>query len=84
MSTKKFGEVTFRACPQDHEPRHVHGSVGKTRVIVNLLKNGTVDLAERGDSVRPGNAKKSDVKKVLKSAAENFTELVKLWDKMHA
>jgi hypothetical protein len=32
----------------------------------------------------PGNAKRRDVRKILKAAAEHFDELVSLWEKMHA
>ena len=69
--------------PQDHEPRHVHGFAGEAEVIVNLLRDGNVDLAQRADAVRPANAKRSDIRKVLRSAADHFDELVALWEEMH-
>jgi hypothetical protein len=43
-----------------------------------------VAIADRADCVRPGNAKRSDVRKILTVAAEYFDELVLLWEKMHA
>jgi hypothetical protein len=69
--------------PQDHEPRHVHGFAGEAEVIVDLLQDGSVTLAQRVDAVRPANAKRSDIRKVLRAAAENFEDLVALWEEMH-
>jgi hypothetical protein len=74
----------FKAYPQDHEPRHVHGFTGETEVIVDISLNGRVALADRPDCIRPGTAKRSDVRKILRSAAEYFDELVLLWEEMHA
>ncbi|WP_263364949.1 DUF4160 domain-containing protein [Edaphobacter acidisoli] len=67
----------------DHLPRHVHGSMSETEVIVDLLEDGNVALANRRDAIRPANAKRSDVKKILRSAAEHFDDLVALWEKTH-
>ena len=72
------------AYPQDHEPRHVHGFIGRTEVIVDLGFSGNVGLAYRADCIRPVNAKRSEVRKILRTAAEHFEELVSLWEKMHA
>lgn len=84
MASLRLGSVLFRVYPQDHEPRHVHGFRGETEVIVDLGFDGNVTLADRPDCIRPGNAKRSDVSKILRSAAEYFDELVSLWEKMHA
>ena len=75
--------MRFVAYPQDHEPRHVHGFTGEIEVIVDIREDRTVDLADRDDAVRPANAKKSDIRAVLKKAAEHFDELVALWEEMH-
>ena len=75
--------MRFAAYPQDHEPCHVHGFLGETEVIVDLLQDGNVDLASRKDAVRPANAKKSDIRKILDKAATHFEELVALWEEMH-
>jgi hypothetical protein len=48
---------------------------------VDLRADGAVLLANRQDAVRPANAKRSDVRKVLKAAAKNFDELAALWEK---
>jgi hypothetical protein len=84
VASLRFGNVRFIAYPQDHEPRHVHGFTGETEVIVGLGIDGNVAIADRADCVRPGNAKRSDVRKILTVAAEYFDELVLLWEKMHA
>jgi hypothetical protein len=76
--------VLFVVYPQDHEPRHVHGFAGETEVIVDLGSDGNVALADRADRIRPGNAKRSDVRKILTTAAEHFDALVLLWERMHA
>jgi len=84
VASLRFGNVRFIAYPQDHNPRHVHGLTGETEVIVDIGIDGNVALADRPDCIRPSNAKRSDVRKILRSAAEHFDELVSLWEKMHA
>jgi hypothetical protein len=83
VSSIRLNGVRFVAYPQDHEPRHVHGFLAEAEVIVDLRDDGSVRLAERIDAVRPGNAKRSDVRKILSLTAEHFDELVILWEKMH-
>lgn len=83
MASISFGNVSFIAYPQDHEPRHVHGFAGEAEVIVNLNVDGTVTLANRPDAIRPRNAKRRDVRRILDAAGEHFSELVRLWEKMH-
>jgi hypothetical protein len=84
VASLRFGNVWFIAYPQDHGPRHVHGFTGETEVIVDIGIEGNVALTDRPDCIRPGNAKRSDVRKILRTAAEYFDELVLLWEKMHA
>ena len=83
MGSRRFGGVLFIAYPQDHEPRHIHAFSGELEIICDLRLNGQVALALRKDALRPGNAKRSDVRKVLKIATENREELLKLWEAMH-
>lgn len=83
MSTVRLEGIYFRAYPGDHEPRHVHGEYGETVAIVDLRPDGIVVLANRVDKILPGNAKRSDVRKILKVAQEHFDSLVLLWNKMH-
>jgi hypothetical protein len=84
VASLRFGRVLFIAYPQDHEPRHVHGFAGETEVIVDVCIDGNVALADRVDCIRPGNAKRSDVRRILEAAAEHFDELVSPWERMHA
>ena len=83
MASIRFDGVLFVAYPQDHTPRHVHGFVDDAEVIVDLRANRTVALADRPDAIRPGNAKRSSVRRALDGAAEHFDELAALWEKMH-
>ena len=64
-------------------PRHAHGSFEETEVILDLSDDRTVRLATRPDAIRPPNAKRSSVRRILNVAAEHFDELVALWEKMH-
>jgi hypothetical protein len=84
VASIRFGSVLFIVYPQDHEPRHVHGFTGETEAIVDLGIDGNVALADRPDCIRPGNAKRGDVRKILRTAAKHFDSLVSLWEKMHA
>lgn len=83
MGSLKRGGIQFVVYPNDHPPRHVHGFSGEAEVIVDLLSNGSVAMADRKDAIRPGNAKRADVRKILSAAAEHFEQLVALWEKIH-
>jgi len=73
----------FVAYSNDHPPSHVHGFAGDAEVIVDLRIDGRIALAERNDAIRPGNAKRSDVRKILNEAALHFEELAALWEAIH-
>ena len=79
VSSIWIGRICFRLYPGDHEPRHAHGELAGTVVVVNLLGDRTVALRE----VQPATAKRTDVRKILKAASEHFDELVAAWEKMH-
>ena len=83
MGSLRVDGVLFVVYSNDHPPRHVHGFLGETEAIADLLVDGNVSLAVRKDSVRPANAKRSDVKKTLEAAATHFEELLKLWEEIH-
>lgn len=83
MSTVRIGGLIFQLFPVDHEPRHVHALYAGIRVIVDLRDDHTVALAHREDCITPANAKRSDVKKILKTAQTHFDTLVAAWDRMH-
>jgi hypothetical protein len=83
VSSARFGGVLFIAFANDHLPRHVHGFAGETQAIIDLRTDGSIALSKRRDAVQPGNAKRSDVKKILNAAALHFEELAALWEEMH-
>ena len=70
-------------CSNDHPPRHVHGHLSEAEAVVDLRSDGSVALADRKDAIRPANAKRSDVKKILDTAAAHFEELATLWEGIH-
>jgi len=83
MGSLRFDGILFVVYPNDHLPRHVHAFLSEAEVIVDLLEDSNVALADRKDAIRPANAKRSDVKKLLHSAVLHFEELVALWEKIH-
>jgi hypothetical protein len=78
-----FDGVRFVAYPNDHLPPHVHGFYAETEVVVDLCEGNKVALADRKNAIRPPNAKKSNVKKILDSAANHVEALVALWEMNH-
>jgi hypothetical protein len=83
VGSLQFDGVLFIVYSNDHPPRHVHGFASETEVIVNLRPDGNVALADRKDAIRPANAKRSDLKKILAAAARHFEELAVLWEEVH-
>ena len=75
--------VRFAVFPNDHPPRHVHGSYAEVVVVVDLLADGGVKVAKRANAIRPGNASEADIRHVLSVTAKHFNELVALWEKHH-
>ena len=83
VGSLRFDGVLFVVYSNDHPPRHVHGFTSETEAIIDLRLDGTVALAKRDDAIRPANAKRSDVKKILNAAALHFEELAALWEAIH-
>ena len=83
VGSKTFDGVRFMAYAADHEPPHVHGTIGGGIVVLVLLENGAVGLAERKDAISPGNAPRNVVSKIQRTAAANVDELWALWEKVH-
>ena len=83
MGSKTFDGVWFISFSHDHPPPHVHGSYAESTVIVDLLADGTVAQSGRRDAVKPANAKRSDVQRILRTAEEHADELRELWEKTH-
>ena len=71
------------AYPADHDPPHVHATTAGVILVVALLADGGVDLADRKDAISPSNAPRNVVARVLRVAAANVAELWALWEKVH-
>ena len=64
---------------------HVHGFYAEIEAIIELREAAReVALANRTDAIRPGNAGRSDMKHIMRMAADHFDELVELWRTAHA
>jgi hypothetical protein len=83
MGSIRLEGIRFVVYTMDHEPKHVHGFYAEVEVILDLLPDGDVALANRKDPVRPADASRSDVRHALTVAAGRFDELVQLWEKHH-
>jgi hypothetical protein len=81
VGSKTLDGIRFAAYTNDHLPPHIHGFYSGVEVIVDLLiDQGAVRQSNRDDSIRPANAKKSDVNHVLRTAADHFRDIVNLWE----
>jgi len=83
VGSLRLDGIRFVVYSNDHPPRHVHGFLGETEAIVDLRADGNVALAGRRDAVRPADAKRSDVRRILNVAAMHFEELAALWRSIH-
>jgi hypothetical protein len=83
MGSLTFDGVRFVVYSNDHPPRHVHGFISETEAVVDLRLDGDVALSDRRDAIRPANAKRADVRKILNCSAVHFEELVALWESIH-
>jgi len=83
MGSIRFEGVRFAVFSNDHRPRNVHGSYAEVVVIVDVLADGGVKVAKRANAIRPGNASRADIRRVLSVAAKHFNELAALREKNH-
>ena len=83
MGSKTFDGVRFIAYPADHDPPHVHATTAGVIVVLALLADGGVGLADRKDAISPGNTPRNVVARILRVAAANVDELWALWEKVH-
>jgi hypothetical protein len=60
----------------------VHARYAETVVILELLTDGAIRIADREDAVMPLNAKRSDVKKIFSAACESYYEMIAIWERM--
>jgi hypothetical protein len=70
--------------PEDHDPPHIHARYQGILVILALDEDGHVRLADRWDVIQPGDAKKNQVRHVLKVANAHYDDLMELWEEAHA
>ena len=82
MGTIRFAGVVFQCYSDDHHPRHVHGRYAGVTVVIEI-GNGVAKRARRKDAVAPPNAKRSDIRYILKAAALRLRKLNGLWEDMH-
>jgi hypothetical protein len=83
LGSLRFDGIRFTAYSKDHWPPHVHGFYAGIEVIVELVNHQAV-LSNRKKAIIPENAKRSEVNKILKAAAENADLLLALWETTHA
>jgi hypothetical protein len=83
VGSKTFDGVWFACFSDDHLPPHVHGQYGDVTMIVDLFPDGSVRQSDRWNAVRPGNAKRGDVRRILRIAEANGAELWALWEQTH-
>jgi hypothetical protein len=81
MGGRTFDGVYFQVYSRDHSPPHVHGFYGSTMAVIELGEPQNLSL--RRGSVKPPNAKKSDVKRIVDAAVAHYSELMKLWESIH-
>jgi hypothetical protein len=81
MGSRTFEGVRFQVYSRDHLPPHVHGFYAATLAVVELADSENVGL--RPNSVKPPNAKKSDVNRIVDAAVEHYPELISLWESIH-
>jgi len=84
VGSYQFDGVTFRVYPEDHDPPHVHGRYQGIIAILELGADGRVRLADREDAIRPGDAKRNQVRHILTVATAHFADLMELWEEAHA
>jgi hypothetical protein len=82
LGSLRFDGISFSVYVHDHPPCHVHGKVNGVVVIIEF-RNGRAVVAHRRNPIRPANAKRSDVKKILQAAADNAELLIALWESTH-
>lgn len=83
MGTLSFEGISFMIYSDDHPPAHVHARYGSLRMVLDLPAIGGVLLSSRNDNVEPINAKRNEVRRVLRVARMQEAELRKLWDETH-
>lgn len=52
-------------------------------MILELLQDGTVRVADRRDAILPVHAPVSTIRRIRRIAARQYAELLKLWEATH-
>jgi hypothetical protein len=83
VGSKTYDGVWFTSYSHDHPPPHVHAEIGGIELVIDLLPGGKVARSQRTNDVKPLNAKRSDIRRILRVAAAHVDELHALWEKTH-
>jgi hypothetical protein len=83
MGSLRFNAILFSIYSHDHLPPHVHAYYGEVTMILDLLPGGGVELSSRKKCIDPANAKRNDVRRVLKIAHEHEADIRELWKETH-
>jgi hypothetical protein len=84
VGSYQFDGVTFRVYPGDHDPPHTHARYQGINVILELCKDGRIRIADRDDAIRPGDAKRNQIRRIVDVASQHFDDLSELWEEAHA
>ena len=83
MGSMRLQGVWFQVWADDHDAPHVHAQYAEVKLVIEL-PNGTHGRVRlRQDSLEPQNAKRADVRHVLRMAQRHSAELLSLWEKLH-
>ena len=83
MGSRQIDGVRFQCYSLDHAPPHVHAFYGGSKVILELLPDGTVRIAKRRKAVTPGNTPDNTVRRIRRTAVKRYAELLALWEAIH-
>jgi hypothetical protein len=81
VGSAKFGEVLYEAISGDHAGAripHIHAYIGSGEAIIEL-DNGVVRLSLAHGAPIRGNLKKSELRRIIVGAVDNYDALLELW-----
>ena len=83
MGSKTYDGVWFTCYSHDHPPPHVHARSNGVEVVIDLLPGGKIVRSTRPRPIKPANAQRSEINRILYVAAAHSIELQQLWEKTH-
>ena len=83
MGSLRLQGVWFFVWADDHDPAHVHASYAGVQLVVELPEDRASAVRIRPNSLQPKNAKRADVRHVLRMAQSHAADLVSLWEELH-